>query len=112
MSFAYPGLSIWLLQRTTAVVMALYLLLLISLLMIQLAIDHESWRSIFAPVWMKISTLLFFLSLFTHAWLGVKNVFNDYVKSRRIRLSLLTITFVSLLFYSFWVVRILWGLGA
>lgn len=112
MASAYPGLHIWLLQRSTAVIMVLYFLLLISLLLTRLPLEYEGWRNIFAPVWMKAATFLFFWSLFIHAWLGVKNVFTDYIKDKWLRRTLLAATLVSMLFYAAWALQILWGLGA
>ena len=60
---AHYGLIDWLAQRVTAVVMAIYILLAITLLLISSPDDYSSWKIIFSNQWMRIVTLIFFLSL-------------------------------------------------
>jgi len=52
---------------------------------------------------------LFWVSVFYHAWIGVRNIVMDYVKSARVRLVIYVLAVVLLLLYSVWVVQILWG---
>ena len=76
---AHYGLIDWLAQRVTAVVMAIYILLAITLLLIFSPDDYSSWKTIFSNQWMRIVTLIFFLSLCWHAWIGVRNILMDYI---------------------------------
>jgi succinate dehydrogenase / fumarate reductase, membrane anchor subunit len=101
------GPRMWLLQRLTAVVVACYGLLLTTLLIIQKPARFEAWQAVFTPGWMRIATLLFLFSLFVHAWLGVHDIFQDYlpIKLRYKAEWLLAGVF---LLYSIWSVNILW----
>ena len=56
---AHYGLEDWLAQRVTAVVMALYTLLLLGIALYQGGIDYASWTALFAHPALRIATLLF-----------------------------------------------------
>jgi succinate dehydrogenase / fumarate reductase, membrane anchor subunit len=106
----YPGMRLWLSQRLTAVVMAAYIVLLIILLVALQPNNHAAWRALFAASWIGIATFLFFLSLFIHAWLGVSDVFKDYVFNLKLRVVLQIIVDILLVIYLVWVSFILWNI--
>lgn len=58
----------------------------------------------------RIATLLFWLSVFVHSWIGVRNVLMDYIGSTGVRLATHIGVIVALLALFFWTVQILWGL--
>ncbi|MGZ3254593.1 MAG: succinate dehydrogenase, hydrophobic membrane anchor protein, partial [Burkholderiaceae bacterium] len=60
--------------------------------------------------WMRIATMVFFLSLFWHAWVGMRNILMDYVKPTGMRLGLETAVVLVLVGYAIWAVQILWSL--
>jgi succinate dehydrogenase / fumarate reductase, membrane anchor subunit len=60
------------------------------------------------PLWMKIVTLVALLALLYHAWIGVRDIWMDYVKPTGIRLALQMLTVLWLLFCAVWSVQILW----
>ena len=99
---AHYGLRDWLAQRVTAVVMASYTVLFIGLLLAAPKIDYATWRQLFAPQWMKLATLLFLLSLYLHAWIGMRNIFMDYVKHGGLRLALYALVISALIVYAAW----------
>ena len=107
---AHYGLRDWLAQRLTAIVMALYTLLLIIVMLRAPILDFEGWRNVFEPQWMRLATLLFIVSLCLHAWIGVRNIFMDYVKSGGMRLALYTLAIAWLVICAGWAVQILWSL--
>ena len=107
---AHYGLRDWLAQRVTAIVMASYTVLFIGLLLAAPKIDYATWRQLFAPQWMKLATLLFLLSLYLHAWIGMRNIFMDYVKHGGLRLALYALVICALIVYAAWSVRILWSI--
>jgi succinate dehydrogenase / fumarate reductase membrane anchor subunit len=107
---AHYGLTDWLAQRVTAVVMALYTLMLVAALIAMPQLTHESWRALFAHGWMRFATFVFFVSLAYHAWVGVRDIFMDYVKPTGVRLSLHVIVIVLLVGYVGWVAQTLWRL--
>lgn len=106
---AHYGLRDWLMQRITAVVMAVYCVVLAGWLMWQSYVDYDVWTALFSSQWMRICTLLFLLSLFLHAWVGVRDVVMDYVKPAGVRLAIHVLVILALAFYSIWSVQILWG---
>jgi succinate dehydrogenase / fumarate reductase membrane anchor subunit len=54
--------------------------------------------------------MLFLLSLFYHAWIGVRDIVMDYVKPAGIRLLIHVLVILALVLYVIWSVQILWGL--
>jgi succinate dehydrogenase / fumarate reductase membrane anchor subunit len=107
---AHYGLRDWLVQRVTAVLMALYTLLFLAQLAMMPRVDYTSWRQLFTPQWMKLGTLLVLLGLYWHAWVGVRNIFMDYVKCSALRLVLHVLAISWLVVCAVWSAQILWGL--
>jgi succinate dehydrogenase / fumarate reductase, membrane anchor subunit len=106
---AHYGLQQWLLQRITAVVLALYLLFLLGAALSVARLDYDGWAGLFAPAWMKGVTLIALAALFYHAWIGVRDIWMDYVKSVGVRLALQVATVLFLLYCAAWSVQILWS---
>lgn len=105
---AHYGLKDWLAQRITAVVLAVYtVVLLVSLLSVP-ELDYGSWAGLFAAGWMKVLTLMALIALVWHAWVGVRDIVMDYVKPTGVRLLLQVATVVALAGYACWAVIILW----
>ncbi len=103
----YPGMRLWLSQRLTAVIMAGYIVLLIILVTIQQPFGFEAWHAFVAPAWFKLLTFVFFMSLFMHAWLGVSDVFKDYIFNKKLRANLQFIVDILLVMYLVWISFIL-----
>ncbi|MBL79193.1 MAG: succinate dehydrogenase, hydrophobic membrane anchor protein [Nitrosomonadaceae bacterium] len=103
------GLIDWLIQRITAVVMAIYIILIIALLFKISPQDYTSWKTMFSNQWMRIFTFLAFLSLCWHAWIGLRNILMDYIHKTNIRLILQVLVVLSLFFYAIWAIEIMWG---
>jgi succinate dehydrogenase / fumarate reductase membrane anchor subunit len=106
---AHYGLRDWLSQRVTAVVMAVYTLLLLVALLGLSRLDFQHWKALWELPLMRFATVLFALSLLLHAWVGVRNIFMDYVKPTGLRLTLYAAVILALLWYGVWIVQILWG---
>ena len=105
---AHYGVRDWLAQRFSAVFMALYSVFLLSYIVLHQPLNYSLWHDLFQQEAMRIFTLLFALSLFLHAWVGVRNVLMDYVRVTWLRLSLQVATIAVLLVYSIWAVSLLW----
>ncbi|MGH8856084.1 MAG: succinate dehydrogenase, hydrophobic membrane anchor protein [Telluria sp.] len=106
---AHYGVKDWLAQRLTAVVMAVYtVVLLVSFLTAQ-DFSYEGWAGLFAKQWFKLFSLVTFLALFYHAWVGIRDIWMDYVKSAGLRLVLMLATIFWLLACAAWTVQILWS---
>ncbi len=108
-SKGYAGLRNWLLQRFTALVMAVYSVMLAVMLLVQQPWQQASWKQMFSPLWMRVFTLLFMFSLIAHAWLGVRDIFKDYVPALRLRKVLQVVVAGALVAYGVWTVNILWS---
>lgn len=107
---AHFGLRDWLIQRVTAVVMALYLLVIAGFLLWQPSFGYDTWIELFSGNVMRTFSLLFLLSVFYHAWIGVRDIVMDYVKPAGIRLVIHVTVILALILYTIWSVQILWGL--
>ena len=105
---AHYGLRGWLVQRVSAVVMALYTLVFVLALIATRPGDYGSWRALFAAGWMRFATLLFFVSLFLHAWVGMRDILMDYIKPAGLRLALEVLVILVLVGCAGWAVDILW----
>ena len=108
-SGAHYGVRDWLVQRFSAVAMLVYTLALIVYVLMHQPLNYETWQELFKHAVMRFFTLLFALSLFVHAWVGMRDVLMDYVRSTWVRLSLQVATIASLLLYTMWTVSLLWG---
>lgn len=105
---AHYGLRDWLVQRITAIVLAAYTLLLVGVLLVARDPGYEGWAGLFAPTWMKALTLIALASLFYHAWIGVRDIWMDYVKPTGVRLTLQVLTVLWLAACAVWSVQVLW----
>jgi len=107
---AHYGLRDWLIQRITAVVMVLYTLGIAGYLLMQPVLDYNAWTLLFSGNVIRTFSLLFLLSVFYHAWIGVRDIVMDYVKPAAIRLIIHVLVILTLLLYVIWSVQILWGI--
>ncbi|MFO1364448.1 MAG: succinate dehydrogenase, hydrophobic membrane anchor protein [Burkholderiales bacterium] len=105
---AHYGLRGWLVQRMSAVVMTVYALVFAAAFAAARPADHAAWKALFAPGWMRFATLLFFASLFLHAWVGMRDILMDYVKPAGLRLALEVLVILALVGCAGWAVQILW----
>jgi succinate dehydrogenase / fumarate reductase, membrane anchor subunit len=105
---AHYGLGSWLAQRITALVMAVYSVILLVVLVRGAPITYGVWRDLFSQGWMRVGTLLFAVSLVWHAWVGVRDILMDYARPEGLRLALQVITILILAGYLGWTVQILW----
>ncbi len=104
---AHYGLKDWLAQRVTAVVMLAYTVVFL-LALGRGPVTHASWKALFAQEWMRLATFLFVASVLIHAWIGVRNIWMDYVKHTGLRLGLQIATILWLVGCGGWALQILW----
>jgi succinate dehydrogenase / fumarate reductase membrane anchor subunit len=103
---AHYGLRDWLGQRVTAVLMALYTFLFLAVLLWKKPVGQLGWLEVFQPQWMKLASLTFLACLLYHAWVGVRDIWMDYVKPTGLRLLLQVGTIVWLAACGVWALRI------
>ena len=107
---AHYGLRDWLVQRVTAVVMALFILFVAVYLLLQPEVDYDAWTDLFSGNVMRSFAMLFLLCLFYHAWIGVRDIVMDYVRSASLRLLIHVSVILTLVMYVIWSIQILWGM--
>ncbi|APW37012.1 succinate dehydrogenase, hydrophobic membrane anchor protein [Rhodoferax koreense] len=107
---AHYGLRDWLAQRVTAGLMAIFtVLVLAQLLLTKGPIGYDLWAGIFAAQWMKVLTFSVILALLYHVWVGMRDIWMDYVTSIIwLRLSLQIFTIVWLVGCAGWAIQVLW----
>jgi succinate dehydrogenase / fumarate reductase, membrane anchor subunit len=106
---AHYGMRDWLSQRVTAVVMALFtLVVLAQVLFTRGPIGYDKWAGIFAAQWMKVLTFSVIAGLLWHVWVGMRDVLMDYVKPIWMRLSLQVFVIVWLTGCAGWAIQVLW----
>ncbi len=108
------GIKDFIVQRITAVILAVYsVVFLIAALFTP--ITYDAWRGFFTfsclglPVGQIAATLAFF-SLAWHAWIGVRDIWMDYVKPVGIRLTLQVLTILWLVASVLYFAKIVWSL--
>jgi succinate dehydrogenase / fumarate reductase membrane anchor subunit len=108
---AHYGLRDWLAQRVTAALMVLFtLVVLAQVLLTSGEIGYDKWAGIFSTQWMKALTFSVFIALAYHVWVGMRDVWMDYVKPVGVRLVLQVFTLVWLLSCLGWAIQVLWRL--
>ena len=108
---AHYGLRDWLAQRVTALLMALFtLVVLAQVLFTKGAIGYDKWAGIFSAQWMKTLTFVVILALLYHAWVGMREILMDYVKPAGIRLAVQIFSIVWLVGCAGWAIQVLWRL--
>jgi succinate dehydrogenase / fumarate reductase membrane anchor subunit len=107
---AHYGLRDWLMQRITAVVITLYIVLLLGLLLLKPGMNLDAWQELFVHTWFKLVTFAALISVFLHAWVGMRDIVMDYIRPTGIRLTLEVLVLGALVLYTGWAIQILWGI--
>ena len=115
-SFGRSGLSDWLLQRVSGVIIAAYFLFMVCWLSSHKGLDYATWLALHQLTCMKIFNTLTLLSVVIHAWIGIWAVLTDYItvrllgpKATVLRLVLEVGAIGLLLVYTLWGLDIVWG---
>ena len=115
-SFGRSGLSDFVVQRVSGVVLTIYLLVITGYLLLTPEVDFASWKELNSGLCIRLLTVFAVLSLAAHAWIGMWGVLTDYVTVRLmgpkatflrvfLQLGMIAVIFV----YVVWTVAILWG---
>lgn len=106
---SHTGTGTWLLQRATAVVLALVLPGLAMYFLTALPADFAGWQALFAPLWLRVLMLLMAAALALHAWVGMRDIFMDYAHPTVLRLTLHLAVILTLAGSVAWLAAILFG---
>ena len=107
---AHYGLRDWLSHRITGVVMALFTVAVVVQLLLPGELGYDKWAGMFSRQWMKVLTFTVIVSLLIHAWVGMRDIWMDYVKAMGWRLTLQAVTIVWLVGCAGWAIQVLWRL--
>ncbi len=112
------GTRDWMVQRISAVVLAVYSVVLLGFFLTHSNVDFYSWTAFMTSLPMRLFSLVAVLALAGHAWVGMWTVFTDYITSGKmgedapkLRLVLQTLMIIAILVYLFWGIMIFWGNG-
>jgi succinate dehydrogenase / fumarate reductase membrane anchor subunit len=112
---AHYGTRDFIVQRTTAVIMAVYTLVLVIYAVFVPSLDFESWRAFFmfkvgtVPLGQMLGSVAF-LSLAWHAWVGARDIFMDYAHAAGLRLFLEVVAVLWIVASVVFFGQILWSL--
>jgi len=106
-SWRAGGVRPWVIQRLSAV----YMVLVISLFCLTMAFSsfsgYSEWQSWFAmPFWNSL-VIIFWLALFAHAWIGIRDVIMDYISVDGLRFSFLALLGFYLIAMTVWMIKIM-----
>lgn len=108
---AHYGVRDWLAQRVTAVLMALFtVVLLAQVIFSKGALGYDQWSAIFSAQWMKFLTFGVIVAMLYHVWVGMRDIWMDYIKPVGLRLALHVFVIVWLLGCAGWGIQVLWRL--
>jgi len=115
-SFGRSGLSDWLIQRITGIVIAAYFFFIVGWLSIQNGLDYPTWLALHQLTCVQIFNTITLLSVVAHAWIGIWVVLTDYItvrllgsKATVLRLILEVGIIGLLVVYTLWGLDIVWG---
>ena len=115
-SLGRNGLSDWLIQRLSAVVIGVYAIALIAYLIANPGLDYEGWKACMTSVPVQIANTLVILSVVGHAWVGLWTVTTDYLTRTQfgnaatgLRLGVQALLVLAILVLLLWGLLIVWG---
>ena len=115
-SFSRSGVSDWILQRVSAVILAVYFVVIVGWLFNVSDLSYTAWHDFMTCTVMRVFSLLAIVALAAHAWIGMWTVFTDYLTVRQmgskasfIRLLAQVGMALVIFVYVVWGIMILWG---
>ncbi|NQD93522.1 succinate dehydrogenase, hydrophobic membrane anchor protein [Pseudomonas sp. CrR25] len=115
-NFSRSGLSDWVVQRVSAVVLAAYTLFLFGFVLLSPDMGYAEWQALFSNTAMRIFSLLALVALLAHAWVGMWTIATDYLTPMALGKSATAVRFlfqaacgIAIFVFFVWGVQILWG---
>ena len=112
MNTSMTGLRAWLVQRITALYLALFLVYALVHLTLSPPMSFDDWRAWVSHPGVSVAIALFFAALLLHAWIGIRDVILDYVHNVALRLVVLVGVGMVLVAQGLWVLRVLYGVNS
>jgi succinate dehydrogenase / fumarate reductase membrane anchor subunit len=115
-SLSRSGVSDWLIQRSSAVILAAYTLFVLGVFIVNPNMDYSSWSALFSSNPMRLFSLITIFALCGHAWIGLWTITTDYLNVHHVgsfatvsRLTVQAICALITVTYLFWGIQIFWG---
>ncbi len=106
---AHYGTRDWIAQRVTGALMAIFTIVVLAWLLLGRGpIGYDKWAGLFAGQGMKMLTFATIVALLYHVWVGMRDIWMDYVKPAGVRLLLEILTIIYLVGCAGWAVQVLW----
>ncbi len=116
-SFSRSGLSDFVIQRVTALVIMIYGICVVAWLLSNANPSHADLVAYFGNPWMQAFSTLALLSTVAHAWIGMWTIGTDYVRTHYFgrfatvwRLFYQAFCLMTLFLYVLWGLLIIWGI--
>ena len=115
--FHRSGVLDWVLQRLSAVILAIYTISILLVLLANPQMDYVTWKALFKSSIMQGATVIALAALCAHAWIGMWTVTTDYMTpiqlgklATPVRLAAQLMILLMILGYLGWGIYILWGI--
>ena len=114
LSLTRSGLTDFIVQRVTAVILAAYTLCLVGFFVFTDAITHQTLVAFFGSTAMQLFSTLAIFSTVAHAWVGLWTVGTDYLRPAHvpaatvIRFIYQLVCLLVLFVYLIWALTIVW----
>ena len=105
------GMLSWLQQRVSALIMlfsAIVFFIFVAYIALHTTSSISSWQAVFQNIFVKIFVQIFFVALVLHAWVGIRDLWMDYITCAGLRLGLYVLTILWLVGSLIYSIKILW----
>lgn len=102
------GVSAWLVQRVTAVLLAGATLYFAFYFPFAGPDSAAAWRATIAQLPVQLALSLYLLALLAHTWVGMRDVVLDYLHPFALRICALVVLALGLIVCALWGLGILW----
>ena len=108
---AHYGVRDWLSQRVTAALMAIFTLLVLAQVLLNKGpMGYEKCAGILSSQWVKTLSFVVIVAMLYHVWVGMRDIWMDYIQPVGIRLLMQVFTIVWLVACAGWAIQVLWRL--
>ena len=115
-SMSKNGVSDWIIQRVTAVILAAYTVCQLGFVLVNPEMDYATWSAFHAGTAMQIFTMMALVSTCAHAWIGMWTIGSDYLQEHLMGSKATLLRFLYqigcvliIIAYLLWGINILWG---
>ena len=106
------GLGTWMQQRVTAIIMLVLTIVFfafVAYLALNVNSNISSWQAAFSCSLVRAFVQIFFLSMLLHAWIGIRDLWMDYVTNNGLKLTLHVLTILWLVIGLIYSIKIIWA---